>query len=75
MIYLDAGCSININGKTRFNEYIEMLNSSNESIISFQMPHLEKKYTTKEIFNYFNIDRNDKIANNGQILVVISCLI
>lgn len=68
LIYLDAGCSININGKKRFDEYIKMLNNSDKGIISFQMPHMEKKYTTKEIFNYFNIDINSEYANSGQIL-------
>ena len=68
LIYLDAGCSININGKKRFDEYIEMINNSDKGIISFQMPHIEKKYTTKEIFNYFNIDINSEYANSGQIL-------
>ena len=68
LIYLDAGCSINIHGKTQFDEYIEMLNKSDKGIISFQMPHVEKKYTTKEIFNYFNIDINSEYATSGQIL-------
>ena len=68
LIYLDAGCSINPQGKDRFNEYIEMLNNNDEGIISFKMPHIEKKFTIKEIFNYFNIDINGEIANSGQIL-------
>lgn len=68
LIYLDAGCSINPQGKDRFNEYIEMLNNSDEGIISFQMHHIEKKFTIKEIFNYFNVDINGEIANSGQIL-------
>ena len=45
-----------------------MLNNSNKGIISFQMPHLEKHYTIKEIFNYFNVDINGKIGNSGQII-------
>lgn len=68
LIYLDAGCSINNKGKERFDQYINMLQNSDECIISFQMPHLEKVWTTKEIFNYFNIDINGKEANSGQIL-------
>jgi hypothetical protein len=55
LIYLDAGCSINTLGKNRFNEYIELLNNVNASIISFQMVHEEKKYTTKEIFTPLKI--------------------
>lgn len=65
LIYLDAGCTINNKAKTRFDEYINMLN--NNDMISFQMNHIEKKWTIKEIFNYFNIDINGKEANTGQI--------
>lgn len=68
LIFLDAGCSINPQGKDRFNKYVEMLNNSDEGGISFELTHPEKKYTTKEIFNYFNIDINSEIANSGQIL-------
>ena len=45
-----------------------MLNTSDEGIISFQMHHPEKYYTTKEIFQYFNVDINSTIANSGQIM-------
>lgn len=71
LIYLDAGCTINPKGKEKFNEYIELLNKNDEGIISFQMEHLEKKFTTKEIFNYFNIKINGEIANTGQIVSTI----
>ena len=70
LIYADAGCSINTNGKTRFNEYIEMLNNSNESIISFQMKdnNIEKKYTNKELFHHFNMNVNDNNGNSGMFV-------
>jgi len=68
LVYLDAGCTINKYGNSRFFKYIELLKKSDKSIISFQMPHIEKIWTTKEIFNYFDIDLNSKIANTGQIL-------
>ena len=68
LIYIDAGCTININGKPRFNEYIEMLNTSNETIISFQMEHLERNFTTKEIFSAFGMDINDNNGSSGQIV-------
>ena len=71
LIYIDAGCSINPDGKNRFNEYIDMVNNLNKGIISFQMSHIEKIWTTKEIFQYFNVDINGKIANSGQILDTI----
>ena len=75
LIYLDAGCTINLQGRNRFNEYIEMLNKSDEGIISFIMhQHLEKEWTTKEIFNYFNIPENSDIVNTGQIIATVKIL-
>ena len=69
LIYLDAGCSINKKGKKRLDEYVDMLNKSDGGIISFKMSHLpEKCWTTKQIFDYFHIDRNSDIANNGQLV-------
>lgn len=71
LIYLDAGCSINANGITRFYKYIEMLKKSTESIISFQMHHIEKQYTNKELFHHFKMDVNNINGNSGQILAGI----
>lgn len=74
LIYLDAGCSINPSGKPRFNEYIEMLNRRDEGCISFQMDHVEKLWTTKEIFKYFDVDHNGAIANSGQIMATVQII-
>ena len=66
LIYLDAGCSINKLGKFRLNQYIDMLNNSDYGIISFQMSHQEKQWTTKQVFSHFKIDMSSDIANSGQ---------
>jgi hypothetical protein len=71
LIYLDAGCSINSYGENRFNEYIEMLNKNDDGVISFQMDHHEKVWTTKEIFQHFSIDPCGEMANTGQIMATI----
>ena len=73
LIYIDAGCYINPKGAERFKEYIEMLNNSEEGCISFQMSqHKEKTWTTKEIFELFNIHNNsDDILETGQIMATI----
>jgi hypothetical protein len=68
LVYLDSGCTINKKANERFYEYIELLKNSNFGIISMQMKHREKIWTTKEIFNYFNIDPNSDIGNSGQFL-------
>lgn len=66
LIYLDAGCTLVPSGKPKLSEYIEMLKNSDKGIISFQMPHLEKWYTTNEIFDHFHA--SDEIKNSGQYL-------
>ena len=73
LIYLDAGCYINPSGRKRFNEYIDMLTKSDEGCISFQMTHhIEKKWTTEEIFEYFNIHPHSKdIIESGQIIATV----
>ena len=80
LVYLDAGSTLNKNGISRFNEYIYLLDNSEFGVLSFQINDnqhggqcKEICYTTKEIFNYFNIDLNNNIANNGQY--INTCLI
>jgi hypothetical protein len=80
LIYLDAGCYINPNGYKRFKEYIEMLNADesgdsgdSEGCISFQMSHhTEDKWTTKEIFEHFNIHEDSRdIIESGQFIATV----
>lgn len=68
LIYLDTGCTINKNGEERFKQYIKMLNESKYGVISFQQKHIEKIWTTGEIFDYFNINIDSEIANSGQFV-------
>jgi hypothetical protein len=76
LLFLDAGCKLNPLGKKRFHEYINMLHTSEYGILSFQMSGnkgpgtlaKEKEWTTKEIFDYFNVSLDSEIANSGQLL-------
>ena len=75
LVYLDAGCTINIKGEKWFKKYITLLNENENKygIISFQMePHLEKTLTIEEIFDYFDVknDNND-IRETGQYVAGI----
>jgi len=75
LIYIDAGCSLNVEGKKRFEEYIKIVEQSPTGILSFQLfkewkstiPLLEKNWTNKFLFDYLNItDRN--IENTPQLV-------
>ena len=62
LIYCDAGCQINMNGKRRLNEYIDMLNTNvnDHGLISFQLEFKELMYTKKYIFDKFQSSEHNK---------------
>jgi hypothetical protein len=69
LFYLDAGCSVNKNGKARFEEYVQICLESPFKNISFQYDrdeNLEYKYTKGDLFEYLKTNTND--MNSGQIL-------
>lgn len=56
-------------GKVRLNEYFEILNNSKTGNLRFQMhQNKEKYYTSKELFNYFNLKPNSQIGATGQLV-------
>lgn len=71
VIYCDAGASINLskNASKRYFQYITMLKDSNFSNLrmSCEKGFIEKFYTKKEIFEYFDINTNSEISNSLQL--------
>lgn len=69
LVYLDAGCKVNKNGAQRFYEYLRMINESDKGILSFQMSqHAENKWTTRQIFDYFNVKNDSDVTHSGQLV-------
>lgn len=78
LVYLDAGCQINVNAKERFKEYIDMLNKSEYGFFSFSFHYFKELfYTTKEILNYFNETPESNLGQDyhlvGGILLMKKC--
>ena len=76
LVYLDAGCKLNPQGKKRFHEYIDLLDKSEYGFLSFAMSggvgpgslEPERNYSVKEVFKYFSIDMESEMAKSGQYL-------
>lgn len=68
IVYMDAGSIFNNRGRKRFFEYVDMLTASefNNFRIKSLNGHIEKFYTVKETFDYFNIDQNSTYGNSLQ---------
>ena len=69
VIYSDSGSSFNSKAKKRFFEYIEMINDSRFGNLRIQCEkqYIEKDWTIKELFNYFNIRFDSEIAQSTQL--------
>jgi hypothetical protein len=79
LVYADAGCSLNRNGIERLNEYIQTIApSTNRSVFAMRLNHvdksfhLEKKWTSTKIFEYFNKTIDSEEGNSRQILATTS---
>lgn len=75
LIYSDAGCVINVHGKKRFDEYIDMLHASETGTIDFKLGWREYQYTKREAFEHFNSP--DEIINSHQlhatVIILMKC--
>lgn len=68
LFYLDAGSSVNYRASERIDEYIDIVKSSDSGKLSFSTTFKEHEYTTKEVFEYFNIDPYSDIGKNNQLM-------
>jgi hypothetical protein len=71
LIYLDAGCTINRQGGNRLGDYIRLVSDNDEGIISFQTGHAERTWSTREIFEHFNVKTEEKITGTGQVMATV----
>ena len=53
LVYVDAGCTINLNGRKRLLEYFDIVNNSKFGILSFSLDFFEKKWCKMDIINYY----------------------
>lgn len=69
LLYLDSGCSINRNGKDKFEEYLKLVKETDSGLVSVALNDdcLESKYTKGDLFDYFNVRENKDIYDTPQI--------
>lgn len=69
VVYSDSGSSFNSKASKRFFEYIEMLNDSefDNFRIECEEQYLEKEWTIKQLFDYFNLSIDSKYGRTPQL--------
>ena len=73
LVYIDCGCFINKNGYTFFKECLDKLTKSEYGIISFETNWLEREYTTKQIFDFFDVQMDMSGQYLSGILIMKIC--
>ena len=67
IFYSSAGSSFNINGLERLKEYVEIINESSSGNLRFEVPVIEKNWTNKKIFEFFDVQNNSEILNSKML--------
>ena len=67
LLYMDSGSTFNFRGKEKFKKYCTELGDSSYGLLNFSTIFKEKHWTTKNIFDYFNVDIDSDIANSPQL--------
>lgn len=67
LLYTDAGCRINANGKTRLIEYFDIVKQSSGGILLFNQHYPETEYTKGDVFQYFGVTDNPAYTQHGQV--------
>ena len=67
LVYSDAGVYWNKKGIKRFDEYIGMLKESENFILTFQQPYLEKDYSKGDILSYTGAYNDEDITMSFQL--------
>ena len=79
LIYSDAGCELSLDGKKRFQEYIEIVKNSENGIVSFELyngfdsgePLLEKNWNNEFLFQYYKVNNDSSIRNTPQLMATV----
>ena len=65
LLFADAGCELNVYGKNRMLEYIDM--TKNHGCLFFQIEHPDYKWTKADCIDVIGLDLDSSIVNSDQI--------
>lgn len=66
LMYVDAGCYLNLQGKPRLEEYLRYAREDPSGLVTFQMPHLERMWSKED--SLVRCGATPEMRNSGQYL-------
>lgn len=75
LVYLDAGCEINVDGRKRFEEYKQLVSNSDLGILCFSTGCKEGLYDKGDVLDFLGMRNNTDSLLSSQIMatLVIFC--
>lgn len=75
LLYADAGCKLNTDGKERLVEYFDIVKQSSSGILLFDQHYPEAEYTKGDVFKYFGVSNDVAYTQHGQVAggIVMIC--
>lgn len=67
LLYTDAGCRINADGKTRLIEYFDIVKQSPSGILLFNQHYPETEYTKGDVFHYLSVSNDTAYTQHTQV--------
>lgn len=60
LLYLDCGCELNLQGKSRFMEYIELVKTNQRMLFHLEENHTERRWCKMDLIRELGFDKEDK---------------
>ena len=67
LLYADAGCKLNVDGKKRLMDYFDIVKQSPSGILLFNQHYPEVEYTKGDVFKYFGVSNDVAYTQHGQV--------
>ena len=75
LLYADSGCQFNVNAASmrRLQDYFDMLADSPHASLSFELIHLERRWTKRDCFDHFDVAVDDSRQLMATAFLVKKC--
>ena len=75
LLYADSGCELNINDASirRLQQYFDMLAASEHATLSFELTHLERRWTKRDCFEQLGAPVDDRCQLMATVFLIKKC--
>ena len=73
LLYTDSGCTLNLSGIIKLNDYFNIVKKCDSGILSFKTKFYENQYTKMDLFEYLKMN-DDNVINSNHLMATVLIL-